>query len=60
MLTVNFNPFPVLSTNRLKLRQVNQQDVNEVYFLRSDKRVLEFLGKAPATSTEDAPFLLIE
>lgn len=54
MLTVNFNPFPVLSTERLQLRQVNEPDVNEIFFLRSDKRVLQYLDRTPAKSNEDA------
>lgn len=53
MLAINFTPFPVLSTKRLILRQVNQEDVNEIFVLRSDKRVLQFLGKSPAKSTEE-------
>src|SRR5437868_2047101 len=54
MLTVNFNPFPVLTTERLYLRQVNELDVNEIFFLRSDKRMLQYLDRAPAKSHEDA------
>ena len=58
MLSLNFNPFPVLSTERLILRQVKPEDVNEIFFLRSDERVLRFLGKDPATSTEEASFFI--
>ncbi|MDB5222353.1 MAG: family N-acetyltransferase [Chitinophagaceae bacterium] len=58
MLTINFNPFPVVSTNRLILRQVMQEDVNEIFFLRSDKRVLTHLAKAPAASTEEASLFI--
>ena len=58
MLTVNFNPFPALSTDRLMLRQVTQNDVNEIFFLRSDKRVLQFLAKDPAVSTEEASLFI--
>src|SRR5215212_9846358 len=58
MLTVNLNPFPVLSTQRLILRQVTQQDVEEVFFLRSDSRVLKFLAKAPAGSKEEASIFI--
>jgi ribosomal-protein-alanine N-acetyltransferase len=54
MLTLNFNPFPVLSTERLHLRQINELDVNEIFFLRSDKRMLQYLDRAPAKSNEDA------
>lgn len=58
MLTVNFDPFPVLSTERLTLRQVSQQDVNEIFFLRSDKTVLRYLAKSPAKSTEEASLFI--
>jgi Acetyltransferases, including N-acetylases of ribosomal proteins len=58
MLTVNFNPFPVLSTDRLILRQVMQNDVNEIFFLRSDKRVLQFLAKDAAASIDVASLFI--
>lgn len=54
MLTASFNPFPVLSTERLMLRQVNKKDANEIFFLRSDERVLQFLGRTPAATVEEA------
>ena len=54
MLAVNFDPFPVINTERLLLRQVKQSDVNEIFFLRSDKRVLEYLDRAPAVTIEEA------
>jgi ribosomal-protein-alanine N-acetyltransferase len=58
MLAINFNPFPVLSTERLILRQVNLADINEIFFLRSDSRVLEFLGKAPVKSTAESSLFI--
>lgn len=54
MLTLNFNPFPVLSTERLLLRNVEQKDVREVFFLRSDEKVLEYLDRPKARSMEEA------
>ncbi|MEJ7679888.1 MAG: hypothetical protein WKG06_18925 [Segetibacter sp.] len=59
MMTLNFTPFPVITTDRLVLRQVNKSDVNEIFILRSDQRVLKFLDRAPAKSTEEA-FTFIE
>jgi ribosomal-protein-alanine N-acetyltransferase len=32
MMTINFNPFPNLETERLLLRRVNNNDVNEICF----------------------------
>lgn len=54
MLAVNFDPFPVINTERLLLRQITHSDVNEIFFLRSDKRVLQYLDRAPAATKEEA------
>ena len=54
MLSVNFNPFPVIHTERLSLRKIAQSDVNEIFLLRSDKNVLEYLDRAPAATKEEA------
>jgi ribosomal-protein-alanine N-acetyltransferase len=40
------------------LRNVTQEDVNEIFFLRSDKRVLQFLGREPAGSVEEASLFI--
>ncbi len=42
---MNFAPFPNLSTERLLLRQVYNEDDNEIFFLRSDERVMEFIDR---------------
>jgi [ribosomal protein S5]-alanine N-acetyltransferase len=54
MLSLNFNPFPLIQTDRLTLRQIMQTDVNEIFFLRSDKKVLEYLDRAPAATSDEA------
>ena len=54
MLSVNFNPFPVINTERLLLRQVEKSDVNEIFFLRSDKNVLQYLDRPPAANKDEA------
>ncbi len=54
MLVVNFNPFPVLQTERLHLRELNEEDAKEIFFLRSDAGVLKYLGRAPAQIIEEA------
>ncbi len=54
MTTLNFNPFPGLETERLILRQVGEYDADEIFLLRSDKRVNEYLDREPATSINDA------
>ncbi len=54
MLSINFNLFPLIETGRLTLRQVQQSDVNGIFFLRSDKKVLKYLDREPAATIEEA------
>lgn len=54
MQKINFNPFPQLTTKRLLLRKVNEKDVNEIFFLRSDGRVMKYFDRTPAKSLDDA------
>jgi ribosomal-protein-alanine N-acetyltransferase len=51
---INFTPFPNLTTERLNLRQVKIQDDSEVFALRSDKRVNEFLDRLTPVTIDDA------
>ena len=54
MLKLNFSPFPNLETSRLVLRQIKLEDEAEIFILRSDTRVNEFLERERASSIEDA------
>lgn len=54
MLAINFNPFPVLETDRLTLRRLTEADVPDVFRLRSDERTMEWIPRVPAKSEEDA------
>lgn len=54
MLELNFNPFPVLSTERLTLRQLNEEDKNEMFILRSDEKTMQYIPRPLAKTTEDA------
>ena len=51
---INFTPFPGLTTERLNLRQMKIQDENEIFALRSDERVQEFLDRPKAKIIDDA------
>ena len=53
MLDINFNPFPILTTERLVLRQMSNEDANEVFFLRSDDEMLKYVGRPKAQSIEE-------
>lgn len=54
MLEINFNPFPVLETERLILRRINEADVAEIFFLRNDKGMMKYIDRPPFTSHEEA------
>jgi ribosomal-protein-alanine N-acetyltransferase len=54
MLKLRFQPFPELVTERLLLRQLNLADAPEIFFLRSDKKALQFVGREPAKSVKEA------
>ena len=54
MLTPNFNPFPVLITERLVLRQLNQEDANDLLLLRSNLEVGVYIPRTPYKSVEES------
>jgi ribosomal-protein-alanine N-acetyltransferase len=54
MLEFNFSPFPTLTTDRLILRQVTREDVNEIFFLRSDEEVMRYIERPRAKTPEEA------
>ena len=59
MLPINFSPFPELLTDKLLLRKVDKSDFNEIFFLRSDTRVMKYIERTPAKTSDDA-FKFIE
>ena len=54
MLTLSFTPFPILESNRLLLRAVTVEDVNEVMALRGNPETMKFIPRPLVTSTEMA------
>jgi len=46
--------FPNLTTDRLILRQMRMEDENEIFFLRSDERILKYTEIPKAVTVEDA------
>ena len=54
MLTINFTPFPNLETERLLLRRVNENDVNEVFALRSNPETMKYIPRPLVKTTDDA------
>jgi ribosomal-protein-alanine N-acetyltransferase len=58
VLTLNFSPFPVLTTQRLRLRQISAADQIEMLQLRSDERVMRYIDRPRAKSIDDAMELI--
>jgi ribosomal-protein-alanine N-acetyltransferase len=50
MLELNFTPFPELTTSRLLLRRLKKEDAPDLFLLRSDEKVLQYIGREPAVS----------
>lgn len=53
-MAFNFTPFPVLSTERLLLRELNLNDAPQIFELRSDDVVNKYLDRPKAKSIKDA------
>jgi [ribosomal protein S5]-alanine N-acetyltransferase len=52
MLSLNFSPFPEIRTERLVLRELSYADLEPMYLLRTDPRVIEHFNRAPDASLE--------
>ena len=58
MLQTNFDPFPELHTPRLLLRKLKKDDAPQLFVLRSDERVMQFIDRPRAKSViEMEPFI---
>lgn len=57
-LHLDFQPFPVLTTERLVLRQIAPDDVQAVFELRSDPTVMHFIARPVAQTLDDAMALI--
>ncbi len=58
MLTLNFDPYPLLATERLSLRLITLSDAPEIFALRTDDRVLKFIGKPKLKNLDEARELI--
>lgn len=54
MLNMNFNPFPILETERLILRNVEHSDVQEVFEIRSNPDTMQYIPRPLAKTLDDA------
>lgn len=58
MLEIQLDPFPVLRTARLVLREPVLADANALFALRNDERVMRHLARPRATTIDDARQLI--
>lgn len=54
MLNRNFTPFPILTTERLTLRQLVINDEQEIFTLRSDSDINKYLDRQISNTIDDA------
>ena len=54
MLEIELNPFTNLHTERLLLREVQETDAPEIFFFRSDDRIMQYLDREKLTSETEA------
>jgi ribosomal-protein-alanine N-acetyltransferase len=53
-LNLNFDPFPVMVTESLVLREMTEADAPEVFIMRSHPEVVKYVDRAPAVSVDEA------
>ena len=58
MLELNFNPFPILETERLSLRQVTLNDSQDILILRSNAEAMRYIGRPLALAISEAHDLI--
>ncbi len=54
MLNLNFNPFPILESERLVLRKIILTDAPELFELRTGEKTMEFIDKDKIASVQVA------
>lgn len=53
MQQINFQPFPILKTERLQLRQLKKADAPIIFFLRSNAEVNKYVKRPTPKSMDD-------
>lgn len=54
MVNRNFTPFPILTNERLTLRQLSIDDTQNIFALRSDTEINKYLDREPSKIIDDA------
>jgi ribosomal-protein-alanine N-acetyltransferase len=55
---MTFKPFPVLETERLLLRQFSNEDAADVFIMRSDPDVMQYIPRPLAVTLNDAAVVI--
>ncbi len=58
MQEFTFTPFPILTTERLVLRQLEFSDNKAIFELRSDKRITEFIDRPLYRRLDEADYFI--
>ena len=58
MLQVNFDPFPVLETERLVLRAITENDIDAMFYLRTNDELMRYIARPRPTNAEEVLPLL--
>jgi ribosomal-protein-alanine N-acetyltransferase len=53
MLSINFDPFPPLATERLRLRRITQNDLPGVIAMRGDAEIMRYIPRPLVTTPEE-------
>jgi [ribosomal protein S5]-alanine N-acetyltransferase len=54
MLDISFTPFPLLESDRLRLREITPGDVKAVFAIRSDPATMKYIPRPLAKTEQDA------
>ena len=54
MLQLNFSPFPILESERLRFRKLTDEDAPEILVLRGNPETMKFIPRPLITDTEGA------
>jgi ribosomal-protein-alanine N-acetyltransferase len=60
MTAFNFDPFPVLETPRVILREVMETDVSDLFVLRANPQLMHFIPRPIAQTEQDALDLILK
>lgn len=58
MHELNFDPYPVIETERLLLRKVSMDDAEDVFLLRTNEAAMKYINKPKLLSIDDAKELI--